>query len=221
MVSIRNRKKKIKKKEQNWRNQRNERGYSDSDVWNLCDWFIRTLKPMLKQLSENHMGFPESINREWFDKHEHELGMSYDRWVCWPSEEKDPEGYAIRSKANDECAEQWKQILSHMVFLLGEMDENTCTQKNPYEADVDKANAEFHAKYGFLGDGLKTEEEKAEEGKKGLYRAYFPTDEPGRDDIAELYDKYYEEEKRLASYRDKCKDEFFKLFSKYFWNLWD
>ena len=38
--------------------QRFRRGYSWSDVWNMYDWFMRTVKPMLLHLYYNHAGVP-------------------------------------------------------------------------------------------------------------------------------------------------------------------
>ena len=35
------------------------------------------------------------------------------------------------------------------------------------------------------------------------------------------YVKQREEEKRIAEYRVQCKDELFRLFSKWFFDLWD
>ena len=38
--------------------QRFKRGYSYGDVWNMYDWFMRTVKPMLLHLYHNHAGVP-------------------------------------------------------------------------------------------------------------------------------------------------------------------
>ena len=38
--------------------QRFRRGYTWSDVWNMYDWFMRTVKPMLLHLYHNHAGVP-------------------------------------------------------------------------------------------------------------------------------------------------------------------
>ena len=40
------------------RYQRFKRGYSYDDVWNMCDWFIRTVKPMLIHLKNNGISRP-------------------------------------------------------------------------------------------------------------------------------------------------------------------
>lgn len=40
-------------------------------------------------------------------------------------------------------------------------------------------------------------------------------------EYSEIEDKYYEAEKELAKYREKCKDKAFNLFAKWFYYLWD
>jgi hypothetical protein len=47
--------------------QRFKRGYAWVDVWNMEDWFMRTVKPMLIHLKENGMSYPmEFTDRdEW------------------------------------------------------------------------------------------------------------------------------------------------------------
>lgn len=175
--------------------QRYERGYADIDVWNMYDWFLKTVKPMLMQYRKNHIGSPAS------------LGENY----------KNEEGIWV----NDKCHDEWNVILDRMIFLLNEMDEDTCSMVNPFQEDVEKAHDEFSEKYGVFGDGLKSGEEKEKEKTSGDIRIYFPTDEPGRDDVKQLFADYHNAENAIAEYRNRCKDEFFELFNKYFWDLWD
>lgn len=47
-----------------YRCQRFRKGYSDSDVWEMRDWFIRTAKPMLRELSVKAYNYPEEIGEE-------------------------------------------------------------------------------------------------------------------------------------------------------------
>lgn len=47
-----------------YRCQRFRKGYSDSDVWEMWDWFIRTAKPMLRELSVKAYNYPEEIGEE-------------------------------------------------------------------------------------------------------------------------------------------------------------
>ena len=37
----------------------------------------------------------------------------------------------------------------------------------------------------------------------------------------EIKDKYFEYERKIDDYRNECKEEFFSMFSKNFWMLWD
>ena len=94
--------------------------------------------------------------------------------------------------------------------------------KNPFEKEHDRIWRAFGKKYGMFGEMLQTEEEKkqAEEGK-GI-KAYFPEDDPVHgEEYRRITDQYIDYEKKINDYREKCKNEFFKLFSKYFWCLWD
>lgn len=50
------------------RRQRLKRGYSDSDVWDMDYWFIRTVKPMLIQLRDNGIGVPNELYQDADDK---------------------------------------------------------------------------------------------------------------------------------------------------------
>ena len=47
--------------------QRFKRGYSYGDVWNMCDWFTRTVKPMLIHLKNNGISRPMEFKHrsEW------------------------------------------------------------------------------------------------------------------------------------------------------------
>lgn len=47
--------------------QRFKRGYSYGDVWNMFDWFMRTVKPMLIHLKNKGIGYPGEFKdrSEW------------------------------------------------------------------------------------------------------------------------------------------------------------
>ena len=124
--------------------QRYKRGFADEDVWSMDVWFIHTVRPMLQQMRDTHVGSPASLGENYVNE----------------------EGVLV----NDKCHEEWDAVLDKMIFLLGEMDEESCTKKNPHE----------------VGD-----------------------------------DGWLKEEENIAKYRDDCKNEFFKLFSEFFWDLWD
>ena len=43
------------------RYQRFKQGYSYGDVWNMFDWFIGTVKPMLVHLRDHGIGIPQEL----------------------------------------------------------------------------------------------------------------------------------------------------------------
>lgn len=45
--------------------------------------------------------------------------------------------------------------------------------------------------------------------------------EDNQEDFKKLRDKWLDREKKIEDYKTHMKDEAFKLFSKYFYNLWD
>lgn len=176
-----------------WSKQRIVRGYADCDKWNMFD-FLQTLIPdMLQDMRENRVG---SLGY---------LGENY----------TNDEGISV----NDMCHEEWNKILDRMIFLWRESKEDTCTQKNPYEEEHDKASREFREKYGFLGEKLQTEAELEENRKRGGGGTIHFMDE--LPEYKEISDHYFAERKRLEEYRSKCKDEALDLLKEHFYALWD
>ena len=166
--------------------QRAERGYADSDLWDMSKYFIDTTRLMLKQLKKDGRGYP---------------GFTAD--------------------GTPMSARQWKKILDRMLFLLKEMDEKTCSLKNPYEDEWWLMHQEFEKKYPDR-DVLKTEAEHEEEKKAKHYIGIGPERDPERGGhFVEVRDQKIEWDSFIGEYRNKCKNEFFKLFSDYFWDLWD
>jgi len=92
---------------------------------------------------------------------------------------------------NKNCStKKWEKLIERMIFLLQEMNEETCSYKNKYEE-------EFLALF---------------DNKDYNYIVQSDSD---------LQNKYYGEEKNKNNYMNNCKKEFFELFSKYFYDLWD
>ena len=179
--------------------QRAKRGFSDRDVWSIDYWFCDTISPMLKQLAKKKYGF----------------------------QILDEDGeFVNKDKLSDEDCElfdkRWTDTLLHMAFLADEMSEENCSMKNPFDKDYNRVWRTFEKKYGSFGEKLLTEEEKKERQEKGGTRLYSPDDDPvyGKE-YRKIMDQHSDYEKKIAEYRDKCKDEFFVLFSKYFRCLWD
>lgn len=181
-----------KKNQKKYARQRIKRGFADEDVWSIDIWFMNVMPKMLKQLRETHVGSPACLGENYYNE----------------------KGILV----NDTCHQEWNDILDRMIFLLQEMNEETCKKKNPYEDEYMKELQSFENKYGFFGEKLLTEEEKEDAEKTGYTCWHTLSEQPQHQ---ELSTKYMEEEKKLFDYRDACKNEFFELFSKYFWNLWD
>jgi len=171
-------------------------GYDDYAVWDTYSWFTTTMRDILKRYNENRMGTPIIIDDYPFDDDS--------------SEESD--------KMRELNNKKWNEIVERMIFLLGEMDEFTCTRKNPYEDEWWKAEMEFDSKYGMFGQGLMTDTEKEMLKDKGLYTMHTMGELPEYEEISK---KHINAENDLEQYRSDCKDEFLELFSKYFYCLWD
>ena len=190
------------KREEKWKMQRYKRGYSDADCWDIYGWFLNIMPKMLQQMRDNLHGYPADLPA-------HSTNQIVSNSVIDNAEEEP--GF-----------KEWKEILDRMIFLLKEMDEEKCSYKNPYEKDFFKMNENFRKKYGFFGEGLKSEEEKEEEKKKHLSRMYFPGDFPELyPEAKELSNNFMKHETYKNTYMNQCREEFFNLFSKYFYSLWD
>lgn len=179
--------------------QRAKRGFSDEDVWSIDYWFCETISPMLKQLAKKPHGFQtlddngDFIYKEKFS--EEESDMYYKRW---------------------------QDTILHMAFLADEMHQDKCSMKNPYDKEFHRIHRAFEKKYGFGGEKLWTEEDKKDSEKTGHYKLYGPEHDPVRgEEYRKIMDSWLDYEHKIEEYRDKCKDEFFVLFSKYFRCLWD
>ena len=182
--------------------QRAKRGYSDRDTWSIDYWFCNTISPMLKQLAKNTHSF------QTLDENGEIIYKDFKESFT----EKESEMYSKR----------WKDLLLHMAFLSDEMNDETCSMKNPYEKDFNRIYRAFEKKYGLLGEGLQTDDEKKEAEEKGYHKAYFPEDDPVHgEEYKKTLDQHRAYDEKIRTYRDECKNEFFRLFSKYFWCLWD
>lgn len=187
--------------EEKWGRQRAKRGYSDNDAWNISSWFLDVMPKMLRQMRNNLHGCPTGVSAP----------MNNSQAVVLTDEEKE----SLPMK-------KWEETLDRMIFLLGEMNEDTCSYVNPYKKEHDKMNEDFRKKYGWSGEKLKSDTEKEEEKKKGHSRMYFPHDFPELYPQArELDHDYFMHEQYKQFYMDKCREEFFGLFSRHFWDLWD
>lgn len=194
-----------------WSKQRMHRGFADCDVWSMYSYLQELMPAMLQYLKDNRMGSPSYL--AYAEDNEEDKPHLMGDQILMDKKTSDDENDGF-SKSHRE----WDKILDRMIFLWRELDEETCSKKNPYEETHMKAFEEFSDKYGFLGQKLETEEEKKKLKKSGGHYVHFMSELP---EYAEIDRLYMEEEKRLAEYRVKCKDEAFDLMKKYFFDLWD
>ncbi len=176
--------------------QRAKYGYCDRDIWSIDYWFLEVMPGMLQQLKENTDSYPCTAD---FPAHA----------VFGTKSQKD---------IDTEGMQNWHDILSEMIFLFKEANEDTCSRKNKFEEKYNKAQAGFEAKYGLFGEKLKTEEDKEREKDTRSHIVYMLGDAP---EYKEISDLYFDEQKNIEKYRDECKDKAFVLFAKWFWHLWD
>ena len=176
-----------------WSYQRVVRGYSDYDKWTMYSFLQNLIPEMLQDMRDNRHGSPGY------------LGENY----------TNDKGILV----NDTCHDEWDKLLDHMIVLWRESAEDTCTRKNPYEEEYDRAHAEFTDKYGFLVEKLQTEEELGENRKRGGGCTMHFMDE--LTEYKDISDKYNAEELELDTYRLGCKNEAMDLLKKHFYELWD
>ena len=87
--------------------QRFKHGYSQSDIYNMCDWFLEIIPNMLIELRDNRHGSPAKLG--WGeDGHE---------------------------KYDGACHDEWTMILNQMILLFKDADPETCTYHNKYEEE--------------------------------------------------------------------------------------
>ena len=176
-----------------WSIQRVVRGYADCDVWSMFSYLQELMPDMLRHLKDNRHGSPGYLGENYTNE----------------------DGILV----NDTCHAEWDKILDRMIFLWRETDEETCSEKNPYEDEYMKAFSEFDEKYGFLGEKLQTKAELEENKKRGGGGTIHFMDEIP--EYKEIYEKHRVEDDKLEKYREECKDEAIDMLKKYFFSLWD
>ena len=165
-----------------WSHQRIWKGYCDYDLFSIDGWFMKLMQHMLTEFKETRHGSPVALN-------------------C-PSQAV----FLDDNERDQNVHREWDKVLDRIIFLLGEMDEYTCTQQNPF---VDEYLAAF--------DKLLTGPTDHPDGARSIR---YP-DLKEYSEYRDLDERYHAEEKRLAQYRMDCKREFFDLFSTHFYDLWD
>ena len=178
--------------------------YGDFDMYGVGDWFLKTLPDMLQDIKNNKYGYPSVLLEE---------GMAH--YGLKSVDEYNAASKELRDKVDDYGNEKWGEILSEMIFLLQEANEDTCSMVNPYEEEYGCVWEEFQEKYGERGEKLLTEEENVKETRS--HPIYSPSHLPEYKEISELY---LEKEHKISEYQAQCKDKALEMFSKWFYSLW-
>lgn len=169
--------------------QRITKGFADCDTFNIGTYLSQLIPAMLKDFKEN--------------KHSYPVFYKEDGETMLPEEES---------------CKNWNEILDRMIFLWNELDNELCSKKNPYEEEFMKAFEKYNETYGFLGEGLMSEEEKKKAENTSSVKVHFMNEVP---EYKEIHDKYMKEQKKIEEYQVQCKDEAFDLMKQYFYDLWD
>ena len=185
-----------------WSRQRRKKGYCEYDLYSISDWFIKVVSDMIDEIRLKRLGIPNVLMEDACKSYD--VDYTKDFFIA-------PED--VQDKIEKEVNGKWDEILTRMAFLLRESHEDTCSKKNTYEEEYNKAREEFTTKYGDFGEKLLTEEDKEHAKKTGGRRAYFMYDLPA---YAEISNNYFEEEDELREYREACQKEGLAMFVKWF-----
>lgn len=172
--------------------QRVTQGFCDRDLWDIGRWFLDLMPVMLQRYKETRHGSPGC------------LGENY----------TDTDGIL----KNDTCHAEWDKILDEMIFLFRESVEETCSRKNPYYDEHIRQFCEFEERFGMLGEGLQTEEERKKQERTGNTTAHFMRELP---EYREIDEKYTAAKEELTEYREQCREKAMELFTKWMPHLWD
>ena len=105
--------------EEKWHNlryrcQRFKKGYSDRDVWEMQDWFVRTVKSVLQEFCARTYNHPEEIDEEQWREILWEMGVLLDVMDSWDDtaarkqaglapDDKSPEAFQLISAEKEKA----------------------------------------------------------------------------------------------------------------------
>lgn len=169
--------------------QRITRGYADCDCWEIKGYLSEIIPGMLQHLRDNHVGSPC-------------LDTSYIHSI-------DETDY------NDSA---WDGVLDNMILCWKESDDETCSMKNEFDDDYNRAFEEFSEKYGVLGEKLRTPEEIEHDEKYNVKTCHTIFQCDGYKDIT---DKWLNRELEIGKYKKTMQDKALDYLKQYFNDLWD
>ena len=190
-------------------------GFCRRDIWGIDTWFLHIMPRMIEKLRDTHLGFPTFFTEEYYELNKENISLSKNDF-CNHVYYNDYEN--LYEKLDEWCNNRWIEVLSEMIFLFDECDDEKCTMKNEYYEEYSKMSREFDKKYGFSGEKLRTQEEIESDKKTGNLTNHSMRELPENKNIL---DKYFKRQDEIDKYKTKCKKEALNMFVKYFDDLWD
>lgn len=163
--------------------QRITKGYCDTDVYWMTEWFLEIVPCMIQELKVKRISSPD----------------------------------ASTTDDGKDFQQQWSDRLDEMIFAFREARPETCLRKNRYEDEWRAARKEFVSKYGWLGEGLLTDEEKEEGERTGRIRKHLMRELP---EYKEIDEKHTKEMLEIMDYQDEQLKKALKLFVENIRDLW-
>ena len=188
-----------------WKKQRAKYGFSMYDTFEIDTWFLKTIPDMLDVLIKNNQCISNIVIDEYLEK------LNIEGVDTSNISDEDWEKYA------EDTFKIWTNILIEMKHHFLEADSDTCSFKNKYEKEYQKALQEYQKEYGWFGEKKHPEiMTRNADGSTTYEVGYGFSDIPKYQEINKLYK---EEEKRIEEYNNKHKAKALEMFVKYFDDL--
>ena len=95
--------------------QRFKRGYSYGDVWDMDQWFMRTVKPMLIHLRDHGIGIPWDLYKEEGNEREDWERILTEMVSCLDLMDEDAAAKHLEIRDDDCSAESYQRVSAFMV----------------------------------------------------------------------------------------------------------
>lgn len=187
--------------------QRANRGFSDYDVFEINTWFLKIVPEMVTELIKNNKGVPNFLIEKYLDdNHLNKLELTDEQY----------------SKMLDECFKEWTSILLEIKITFYEARKETCSYKNKYEEEYQKACDDYLNKYGWNGCKIKNNPYITynPDGSEYYYNINNPYLMENIDQYKDIYKLYHVEERKIEYYINEAKKAALEMFVQYFDDLW-
>ena len=175
--------------------EREELGVSFRDAWNIDLWLTDKTAKALGFLEKNTISFPNNANE--MHRKLLEIDAKYPPYLVKSAEPNEEER---KLSADDLSVKLYHDDIKRIKFLLEEYNEDTCSQKNQYQWN------------------LEMKHEKITEGPhKGMYTLKFV----GTKEQEEEAQRWRDRENEIDIYRSDCLHKAIKMLDLYIEHLWD